>query len=268
MSFIEQIKYNGLPHYLYRLDIKDPSGDISSQGFRFILRNMKSVRRVFLMAKHGSYSFYTLAKLRQELPCLKDSRLFFLEVIANSNPYTWDVRSRYQDMEYIRILTGSYTGLSMKLMWYKSLNIKDDLFLDPGGKIKYPQEIYKDDFFDIYNHLGEGVTHILPILTGNLMDSLIYWSNEFEAKHNFIGIVTESFKSQSYYTKKYKDNKNVEIISPDKIDYEKYLEEETSFYDQTKVHLEPVNTVHLLDALKIRDIEKPMLWITSPYIES
>lgn len=268
MSFIEQIKYSGLPHYLYRLDKKDPTGGISSQGFRFILKNLKSVRRVFLMAKHGSYSFYTLAKLRQELPCLENSRLYFLEVISNSNPYTWGIRARYQDMQYIKISTGSLTSMNLKLMWYKSLNIKEDLFLEPGGHIKYPQEIYKDDFFDIYNHLGKEVTHIMPILTGNLMDSLIYWSDEFGAKHKFIGVVTESFKSVSYFKKKYKNNKNIEIIPSEKIDYEKYLEEENSFFEETKIHLEPVNTVHLLDALKIRDIEKPVLWMTSPYIEN
>lgn len=267
MSLIEKKKYNGCPIYIYRLDQKDGIGGMSVPKFKFIFRNMKDVRRVFLMGHHGSYSFYALAKLREELPCLSRAKLIFLEVIDQSNPYTWDLRSRYQDLEYVSIETGSYSAMKLKLMWYKSLNIKDDVILEINSSVKYPEEVYKDDFFDIYNHLGKNVTHILPIESGNLLKSLIYWSNEFSANHKFLGIITESFKSLSQIKHQFKDYSNVEIMQCDMLDYSQYIEMEEKFFKETSIHLEPSNSIHLLEVINRKIVDDPLLWITSPYME-
>lgn len=267
MSYIERRKYNGCPINLYRLDKKDSIGGMSTPKFKFIFRNIKEVRRVFLMGHHGSYSFYALSKLREELPNLKNAKLIFLEVIGQGNPYTWDLRSRYQDLPYVSIESGSYSAMRLKLMWYKSLNIKDDIILELNSSVKYPQEVYKDDFFDVYNHLGDCVTHILPIESGNLLESLLYWSKEYRVNYKFLAIVTESFKSINRVRNQFKNDKNVEIIECDQVSYEEYLKAENEFFNETSVHLEPSNSIHLLEVINRVVVDDPLLWITSPYMD-
>lgn len=267
MSFIEKTKYHGCPVNLYRLDLKENIGGMSVPRFKYIFRNIKEVRRVFLMAHHGSYSFYTLSKLRNELPPLNKAKLIFLEVITPGNPYTWDLRSRYQDLPYIKIETGSYNAMRLKLLWYKSLNIKDDIILELNSSVKYPEEVYKEEFFDVYNHLEDNVSHILPYGSGNLLESLLYWSNQFNAKHKFYAVLTESFKSLTEVQNRYKGVKNVEIFQCDNINYEEYLKMENSFFDETSVHLEPINTIHLLEVINRIIVDDPLLWITSPYMD-
>lgn len=252
---------------LVRLDLLDIAGGNKIPRFRELLRDKPNPQRVVVISNRGSHTFYTLSNL------FNNTKLIFLELPGRKDPYSMNLYRLYRTKSNVNLIKGNFLFLLIIELFYKLLFGRGTLFIGIGGHIKNPDKVYENNFLQALESCKKNskVCHIFPIASGNMLDSFIYTVNKHNIKNQyFIGVTTGSPLSIPLLKCKYRKYNNIELKRPNRYDYMDYVNKADEFNKKYSVILDPIHSIHILDALDsktIREYSQIILWITNPYIE-
>ncbi len=267
------LKGIGMEVFLKREDLLLPAGGNKVRRFHAWLSNKEGAHTIAAMSDPGAHTFQVLQSfLDHPKYSNRIRRLLFLETLRTTNPYTQSIREAYLGDKRIKVISGSalLQVILLKFLAFipgvNSMGIGGHLRLSPNPFSTALQEAQQQV---VMRGFTGRRTHVFPIASGTMLDGFLTAQNE-KNNDSFIGVMTGHPISRNYLIKKYSSDKSVMLIPYQPLIWNQYIKKAIEFQEQTGVWLDPVHTIHLLNALE--HIQNKfsagiVMWITCPLIK-
>lgn len=269
---IKEISFKGRIYTLVCMNTLSPGGGNKIHRFLKEIHRKKQVDTIVALSDTGSHTFHTLVTLKENLPELKNTQLLFLEIRGRHDPYSRSLEKKYKNNTSVKVISGSLLTLLPLFFLKKIIHKPSTLILGIGGHIQDARNVYENQLIHCLNQLPREaeVYHVLPVSSGNLLDSFLYTEKHWKLKNqNFIGVTTGPPLSRRLLKLKYRGRDNVTLKAPLKMSYNDFLIKAREFHLHSEIWLDPVHTIHLTEAVEnLPPKAHIVLWITTPEIQS
>jgi hypothetical protein len=258
--------------FLKREDLLYPAGGNKVRRFRAWLDIHRKAHTVVAMSDPGAHTFQVLQSfLDQPRYNNRIKRLLFLETLRPTNPYSESIRTGYLGDKRIKVL--AHPAWMQTILLQLSGTVPGVASLGIGGSVRLSPNPFSAALEEAQGQVAqEGfdgrLLHIFPIASGTMLDGFLA-SPRQKSSDSFIGVMTGHPITRRLLSRKYSSEKSVSLVAPEPIIWNNYIEKARAFHAQTGVWLDPVHTIHLLNAIERfsnQSADGIVLWITCPRI--